>query len=271
MNKTLMHLIIAASMLSSAGAQATTIAIDGNLADWGLKQTGQASDWTPNSNIVPNASQYTVEDQTGNANVRLFPGWGGQAYDAEALYVSLDSSFLYLALITGLSPNTQDNPANNSYAPGDFAIDFGQDGSYEFGIQTTGADAGKVYSVSTWHYGLWNVSGNHQPTNPDLMHPTSIKTGSQTGVGSLIYTSTPFKNMGVYTNDQHYVIEAAIPLSSFAGYSGKFDVHWTMNCANDWIQADPELTVPEPGTLALLPLGLLSLMALRRRKLASAA
>lgn len=65
--------------------------------------------------------------------MRLFPGWGGQAYDAEALYVHLDTSYLYLALVTGLSPNTPNNPAGNSYGPGDFAIDFldfGQAGSF---------------------------------------------------------------------------------------------------------------------------------------------
>lgn len=264
MKKSLMWLMLAASALTTTTAQAITI--DGNLADWGLKQTGKASDWTPDPAKVPSAEQYTVEDQTGGAGTRLFPGWGGQAYDAEALYVSITPSYLYLALVTGLSPNTPDNPAANSYAPGDFAIDFGRDGSFEFGIQTTGADAGKVYQVTAWDYGLWDVNGNHNPANPDLKHPTSIKTGIQVGVGSLIYTDTPFKNMGIYKNDKHYVIEAAIPLSAFAGYSGKFDVHWTMNCANDWITADPELTIPEPATLALLPLGLLSLMVMRRRK-----
>jgi len=265
MSKILMHLIIVAGMLTSAGAQA--IVIDGNLTDWGLKQTGQVSDWIPDPAVVPSAEQYTVEDQTGGAGTRLFPGWGGQAYDAEALYVSINSSFLYIALVTGLHPDTPDDPKNNSYAPGDFAIDFGRDGSFEFGIQTTGSDKGKVYRVSEWDYGLWDVNGNLAPNNPDRRHPTSMKTATQVGIGQLIYTNEPFTNMGEYTSDKHYVIEAAIPLSAFAGFSGKFDVHWTMNCANDAISADPELTVPEPGTLALLPLGLLSLLALRRRKL----
>ena len=274
MNKILMNAMLVAGLMTSAGAQA--LVIDGNLADWGLKQTGQASDWIPDPAIVTSAEHYTEEDQTGGAGTRLFPGWGGQAYDAEALYVSIYSGSLYIALVTGLHPGTPDDPKNNSYAPGDFAIDFvdfGEKGSFEFGIQTTGADKGKAYQVSEWHYGLWDVNGNVTKTNPDLKHPTSMKTYTQqpVGIGSLVYTDIPFTKMGVNTSDKHYVIEAAIPLSSFSGYTGKFDVHWTMNCANDAISADPDLTVPEPGTLALLPLGLLSLMALRRRKQASAA
>jgi hypothetical protein len=264
----LKHKILLAALL--AGLDSTSqasIVIDGNLADWGLKQTGQASDWNVDNTLVPGV-RYTVEDQTGGANSYLTPGYGGQSYDAEALYTYMDSSFLYLALVTGLAPNTPNNLAANSYGPGDFAIDFGRNGSFEFGIQTTGQDAGKVYRVTEWDYGLWDVNGNFNPAHPDTAHPTSIKTGALVGVGDLFYANNFFDNMGRYKDDKHYVIEAAIPLFVFAGYSGKFDVQWTMNCANDAISADPKLSsqVPEPGTLALLPLGILGLARIRRRK-----
>jgi hypothetical protein len=260
-------ILLAALLVGLESTSQASIVIDGNLADWGLKQTGQASDWHADTTLVPGV-QYTVEDQTGNANTYLTPGFGGQTYDAEALYAYVDGSFLYLALVTGLAPHTPNNPAANKYAPGDFAIDFGQDGSFEFGIQTTGQDAGKVYHVTEWDYGLWDVNGNFNPANPDTAHPTSIKTGTLAGVGDLFYTNSFFNNMGIYKNDKHYAIEAAIPLFVFAGYSGKFDVHWTMNSANDAISADPELSspVPEPGILALLPLGLLGLVRIGRRQ-----
>jgi len=266
MRKTQLLLATITGLMSCTGALAASITVDGDLADWGLHRNGNASDWKPDTTLVPNKQQYAVEDQTGGAGTRLNPGWGGQNYDAEALYVSLGADHLYLALVTGLSPNTPNNPAANSYGPGDFAIDFGQDGSYEFGIETTGNNKGKAYKNVVWDYGLWDVNGAYNPANPDPAHPTSILSGDYAGMGTLVYTSIGVNNMGAHKKDLHYFIEAAIPLSAFNGYSGKFDVHWTMNCANDAIQADPDLTIPEPGTLALLPLGLLSLAALRRRK-----
>lgn len=246
-------------LTASLPVQSASITIDGKVADWGLGRNGNADDWTPNSTLSPNL-QYIVEDQTGGANVRLFPGWGGQAYDAEALYAFTTSSHLFVALVTGLSPNTPDNPAANSYGPGDFAIDFGGDGTFEFGIETTGNNPGSVFRVSDWAYGLWDESGNHNPANPDRKHPTSILAGILVGSGELVYSNTPFKKMGAHKNDSHYVIEAAIPLSVFAGFSGKFDIHWTMNCANDALLLDPILpnNVPEPTTLALLAFGILA-------------
>jgi len=44
-------------------------------------------------------------------------------------------------------------------------------------------------------------------------------------------------------------------------------VQWTMNCANDSLQLNasrPEV-IPTPGTLALLPLGLIGIGWMRRR------
>ncbi|QPK63483.1 PEP-CTERM sorting domain-containing protein [Methylomonas sp. LL1] len=259
-NRKLSILTLTVSCLITS-AQAASIHVDGNLADWGLHRNGNINDWTPNPLLVP-LSQYYVEDQTGNRNTRVFPGYGGQAYDAEALYTFIDNTHLYIALVTGLSPSTPNNPTGNSFGPGDFAIDFGHDGSFEFGIQTTGDNAGKVYRDIAWDYGLWDSNGEYIKDSklaPDPSHPTSIisGTGTEVGVGDLIYSGISFTNMGQYVDDSHYVIEAAIPLLAFSGFSGKFDIHWTMNCANDAIWVDPIISnVPEPATFALLTLGL---------------
>ena len=202
----------------------------------------------------------------------------------QALYSFYDSTNLYLALVTGLDPNRLNTPSQNTYGPGDFAIDFGSDGSFEFGIQTTGLDAGDIYRDVSWDLGLWDVNGKKSkksglPADPN--HPTSMDTNTGTKLvqaATLKYTETELYNMGKRKNDGHYVIEAAIPLIAFTGFSGAFTIHWTMNCANDTIQlisSLPELasishnstSVPEPATLALITLGMLELTASQRKRM----
>ena len=238
--------------------QAAAYTLDGNLADWGLTRTGGVADWTPNSQV----KAWAVEDQTGGLNTKLNPGYGGQAYDVEAQYIDYDAQYLYLALVTGHNPLTPNG--GNSFAPGDFAFDFGRDGSYEFGLETTGSNGnsqGGLYAVTQWGAGLWGAANEG---------PTSILAGNLLGMGEVIYTTTGINNMGIYAADRHFIYEARIPIALFGAYwgTGAFDVHWTMNCANDSLKVDPVpgASVPEPGTLALLPLGLLAMTRVSRRR-----
>lgn len=277
MRNTLIHLMLLAGLAGSTCAQA--IVIDGNLSDWGVQQGAGAAGWVPVSGI-----QYTIEDQHSSY---LNPGYGGQAYDAEAMYATIakdtDNHWkLFIALATGHNPNTLDKPSANSFGAGDFAIDFGKDGTYEMGINiqhvisSTGTKEsfgvlGGVYMDPTWALGLWDSAGNYNPSHPDTANPTHMTAGTYIGMADLAYTTVGQTGFGDWAADTHYFYEMSIDLAllTTAGWDGgAFDIHWTQNCANDSILVDPPAPsrIPEPGTLALLPMGMLGLIALRRRK-----
>lgn len=267
------RLLLASALGSLAlSGSACAITVDGSLDDWGVDH----STWTPSTGI-----QRTIEDQAGSGSYYLNPGWGGQAYDAEALYATISDGKLFIALATGHNPRTLQNPAGNSYGAGDFGIDFGKDGIYEIGININhaltrsgtsytfenGFVEGGVYKDASWNLGLWNTSGAYDPTHPDPSSPTSLDGGTLIGNASLVYTTTAATGFGASPTDPHYFYEMSVDLSLLtnAGWDGKpFNIHWTENCANDSIIVDPPGSVPEPGTLLLLAISLLGLAGLRR-------
>ena len=278
MNAKLSLLTTALFVALSSTAQAGVV-VDGDLKDWLNKPTGNLSDWTPSDSSV-----YSIpEDQSGlENNGYLSPGWGGQAYDAEAIYVKNDANFFYVAVVTGLSPDTIDYPA------GDLAFDFGNDGSYEYGVvvksdsqntdihsaQNGGIGSqGEVYKVNKWNVGLWADNGNYVGIGQGTQaHPTTINAGAQLGIAELVYQqalfdgSTLVSQLGSFAGT-HYVIEAKIPTFLFAAsdLAKAFTVHWAMGCANDAIDVDPPaIRVSSPTTLPLLAIGLAMLLTFRR-------
>lgn len=255
----------AALALSAVSLQASAYTIDGNFADWGLTRTGQASDWTPSASV----KEFIVEDQTGPSNVFLSPGYGGQRYDAEAIYLDWDAHWLYVLIVTGLPPNNPHNPAANSYGAGDIAIDFGRDQTWEYGMAVkdyAGLTPGTVYAATAWNYGIWSAPGQLATPSRPATDIVALRSGTAVGTGQLVYSSVGINNVGQYASDLHYVIEAALPLSAFGSNWGAggplvpFDVQWTMYCANDIITVDPLPAgqVPEPAA----PLALAAAAAL---------
>jgi hypothetical protein len=260
------------TVVSPMAAQAGSLNIDGNFADWGITNNGTTAGWTPNTGVL-----YTVEDQSNANSGYLSPGWGGQAYDAEAMYLnwytkSDGQTYLAIGMITGHDPNTA--TTGNSFGRGDFAIDFGHDGIWDFGVLTADRSAtlkqGDVVSTtnSNWATGLWSAPGVYDPENSPYV--THVSSGTDVGNAALAI-SGPFGNMGIL-GGSHWFYEVEIPVATFGAHwqgnnpSESFDVQWTMLCANDILILDPPVAnVAEPASMALV-LGALGMSGFVRRR-----
>ena len=233
-------------VLLAVPATAAAFTIDGDLSDWGVSPGPYgASDWTP----VPGVF-FNEEDQIADF---LGPGYGGQIYDAEAIYAYADPTSLYVAVVTGFPPS-----GHGGYVPGDLRISFPDASTTDtFALRTTGGGLvpGNVYLTApgNWATGLFAAGG-----------VTRI-TGHQGLAGTAEYFYGP--QAGFAANGSHYVIEAAIPVAQFGAYwGGTYQLHWTMTCGNDAIDLTGVASViPEPAPVLLLALGLLGLWFRARR------
>ena len=273
--RNLLSFIAAGAALMASFAQAAPIVADGNFADWGIQANGATAGWTPTANAD---ILYTVEDQSNANNGFLSPGWGGQAYDAEALYLTWNKkadgkTYLYLGLVTGHNPDTP--TAGGSFGRGDFAIDVGRDGSFEFGVLTKNRSAtlkqGDVVSTSNadWATGLWSSPGVLASNGNPSPYLTHVNSGTDVGDATVTWQKI-VGAMGALGGD-HWFYEAEIPVSIFGSNwvgdnpARAFDVQWTMDCANDIITLDPPGMVPEHASAALVLLGAGLLAGQRRR------
>ncbi len=278
MKKVFPALLIALTFVICNWTWVGAYSIDGDVSDWGIDlnqaiDSGYLDTHLPSHATVDHVTEDNTDINEGWCKVN--PGWSyNNNYDAEAIYFDNDSVYGYIAIISGVGPNS-------TWKAGDIGIDISgdtatlvdQDSSasggsasttpYEYGISLQDTDSdnipdkGTLKSANSWYNVHYDDPNSYNFTASD---PWAISSGNDINDCLLAYSSTPING--------HYVIETSFLLSDLGLSPGdEFNIHWTMGCGNDFLtlraKVDP---VPEPGTIMLVGAGLLGLALGSRKK-----
>lgn len=213
-----------------------------------------------------------ISDFTGSSYVN--PGWGGQNFDAERIYMNITGTTLSIGLQTGFDLETgkYTHTDNRDYYAGDLALSFNGLPGYEFAIdfgfdtytynddgnrdaynpQSLGQDVEGVYKVNTWNNDIYFAA----ESSPFAMESYDSKIGLQSNNWDI---ETGSDGLDSYYRTVSF--DLVDLLGSDAYDISQLDAHWTMSCGNDAVNGYTDTaSVPEPSAILLMSTGFLGLM-----------
>lgn len=280
----LLQIILSVFLVSSFALAAPTI--DGIFNDggndpdgWGLLHENynakDLDEWTTGS-----GGDRVEHFVNGDGKVVYYPR--AQNFDAEFLGIFIDNNKLYVGLQTGFDLADGKDYRGGHYSPGDIALDFGADGSYEAGFRfdfnnNDELTSARFFSLTGTEDWLQPSVGSHGVASPYKLD------GDPDSFVELIGADYAYTHKKFNSNYHEYTLEAAVNLSDLTAKLGtvfteqnKVNVHWTMSCGNDYLDVTTAYTpnpggggsnpVPEPSTFILFGIGLLGIGAFGREE-----